>query len=172
MGYPCVLPMDIVEPSRLSDEQLLRQGRDALRLGRWRQACDALSEYCGRSMRLEKPIPSGVLAIYGLAVGHAESVREGLGICFQALVADRRNPDAYLCLARLYILADARRNAIDVLGQGLRVSRNHRALNALRRELGVRQARPIPFLRRGNAVNVRLGRVIRKLKKNAPTVMA
>lgn len=35
---------------------------------------------------------------------------------------------------------------------------------ALRRALGVRQVRAIPFLPRDNAVNVRLGRVLRKLK--------
>jgi hypothetical protein len=39
-----------------------------------------------------------------------------------------------------------------------------RGLIALRRALGVRQVRAIPFLPRDNAVNVRLGRILRKVK--------
>jgi len=159
--------MDVLDAWSLSDEQLLRQGRDALALERYREACDALAEYCGRSMRLDKPIPPSVLAFYGLAVGHAENVRDGLKICFQALSADRRNSNAYLCLARLYVLADSKKNAIDVLGQGIRVCANRRELIALRRALGIRQVRALPFLPRDNAVNVRLGRVLRKLKGKA-----
>jgi CII-binding regulator of phage lambda lysogenization HflD len=116
---------------------------------------------------MDKPIPPSVLAFYGLAVGHAENVRDGLKICFQALSADRRNSNAYLCLARLYVLADSKKNAIDVLGQGIRVCQNRRELIALRRTLGIRQVRAIPFLPRDNAVNVRLGRVLRKLKGKA-----
>lgn len=160
--------MDVLEAWSLSYEQLLRQGRHALSRGRYRDACDSLAEYCGRSIRQERAIPSTVLAFYGLAVGHAENVRDGLKICFQALAADRADPNTYLSLARLYVLADAKKNAIDVLAQGLRVSPNHRGLNALRRGLGQRQGRAIPFLPRENKVNVRLGRVIRKLRKKVP----
>ena len=160
--------MDVLDAWSLSYEQLLRLGQDALRQGRYREACDALAEYCGRSMRQERAIPSNVLAFYGLAVGHAENIRDGLKICFQSLEADRQDPNAYLCLARLYVLADSKKNAIDVLAQGLRVAPNHRGLNALRRGLGQRQGRAIPFLPRDNKVNVRLGRVIRKLKKRDP----
>ena len=156
--------MDVLDAWSLSDEQLLRQGCDALRRERYREACDALGEYCGRSLRMETPIPSTALAFYGLAVGHAENVRDGLEICFQALSADRRNSNAYLCLARLYVLADARKNAIDVLAQALRVCGDQRELIALRRTLGVRQVCAIPFLPRESVVNVRLGRVLRKLK--------
>lgn len=163
--------MDVLDPWSLSDDRLLRQGRDALRRERYREACDALGEYCGRSMRLGKPIPPSALAFYGLAVGHAENVRDGLQICFQALSADRRNSNAYLCLARLYVLADAKKKAIDVLGQGIRVCGNQRELIALRRALGVRQLRAIPFLPRDNAVNVRLGRVLGKLKRKTGPAM-
>jgi hypothetical protein len=159
--------MDVLDAWSLSDDQLLRRGREALRLERYREACDALGEYCGRSIRMSKPIPPSSLAFYGLAVGHAENVRDGLQICFQALSADRRNSNAYLCLARLYVLADAKKNAINVLGQGIRVCGNQRDLIALRRALGIRQVRAIPFLPRDNAVNVRLGRVLRKLKGKA-----
>ena len=110
----------------------------------------------GVNMRIRSPLAA--------KFGHAENVRDGLDICHQALSADRRNPNAYLCLARLYVLADARKNAIDVLAQALRVCGDQRELIALRRTLGVRQVCAIPFLPRESVVNVRLGRVLQKLK--------
>ena len=148
----------------LSEEQLLRLGRDAIWLERYSDACEALSEYCDRLRRYERTIPPAILAYYGLSVGQSRDAQEGLRICSEALSQDRRNPNIYLCLARLYILADARKNALSLIAQGLRVSRGHRGLTALRKEMGVRQSVPIPFLPRRNAVNVRIGKAIRKIK--------
>ena len=157
--------MDKREAGNLSDEQLLRVGRDALWLGRYQDASDALRQYCDRLSHHEKKIPPTVIAYYGLALGHSANVREGLQICLGALSVDRRNPTIYLCLARLYVLAGSKRSAVDVIAQGLRYRANHRGLNALRVDLGVRQSRPIPFLPRENPVNIRLGRVLKKVKR-------
>lgn len=159
--------MDVTEAWSLSDDQLLRICRKELHLERYRQAYDALLEYCGRLMRAGKRIPPYILASYGLAVAHAENVKEGLRICLQALSSDRRNPDAYLCLARVYLLQGSRRNAIDVLSQGARLCGEHRGLSDLRNELGIRQSPPIPFLPRESAINVRLGRALRKNKQKS-----
>jgi hypothetical protein len=158
----------------LSEEQLLRLGRDALWLERYPDAREALSEYCKRLRRYDRPVPPAILAYYGLSVGHSQNIREGLRICLDALNLDRRNPNIYLCLARLYVLAGSKKVALDVIGQGLRVSRGHRGLTALRRSLGIRQSVPIPFLSRRNAVNVKIGKAIHRLKaKNPPqTVFA
>jgi hypothetical protein len=153
----------------LSEEQLLRLGRDALWLERYPDAREALSEYCDRLRRNDRPVPPAILAYYGLSVGHSQNIREGLRICVGALDQDRRNPNIYLCLARLYVLADARKIALDVIARGLRASRGHRGLMTLRQSLGVRQGVPIPFLPRKNAVNIRIGKAIRKFKgKNSP----
>jgi hypothetical protein len=154
---------------KVSDEKLLRRGRDALWLDRYPEAARVLSVYCSRLKQREHPIPATILAYYGLAVGHARNVREGLKLCLEALSADRRNPTIYLCLARLYVLSGARKNAVEILAQGLRVRPNHRGLNTLREELGVRQKRPIPFLPRESAVNVHLGRFLRKVRKKKRT---
>lgn len=156
--------MDVTEAWSLSDDQLLRVCRKELHFERYREAYDALLEYCSRLMRAGKRIPPNILASYGLAVAHAENVKEGLKICLQALSSDRRNPDAYVCLARVYLLQGTKRNAIDVLTQGLRHCGNHRGLSELRSELGIRQPPPIPFLPRDSAINVRLGRALRKRK--------
>ena len=159
--------MDVTEAWSLSDDQLLRVCRKELHLERYRQAYDALLEYCARLMREGRRIPPVILASYGLAVAHAENVKEGLKICLQALSSDRRNPDVYLCLARVYILQGSRRNAIDVLAQGARLCGKHRGLSELRNELGIRQPPPIPFLPRESAINVRLGRALRKHKQKS-----
>jgi len=156
----------------LSEEQLLRLGRDALWLERYRDACQALSEYCERLKRYERPIAPPILAYYGLAVGHSQNVREGLRICLEALSQERRNPNIFLCVARLYILANNRRSALEVISQGLRISKGHRGLTALRQSMGVRQAVPIPFLPRKSAVNIRIGRAIRRIKKKGKTKTA
>jgi len=152
----------------LSEEQLLRVGRDALWLERYSDARQALMEYCDRLRRYERPIPAAILAYYGLAVGHSQNIREGLRICLDALNQDRRNPNIYLCLARLYVLASSRKVALDVILQGLKVSRGHRGLTALRRSLGVRQSVPIPFLPRKSPLNIQLGKALRRLKRKGP----
>ena len=148
----------------LSDEQLLRLGRDALARERYREAADTLQEYCARLARQERAIAPSVLAHLGLAVGQSGDVREGLKICLEALSSDRRDPNICLCVARLYVLSGSKKNAINVIAQGLRARPSHRGLNALRASLGVRQTRAIRFLPRESAVNVRLGRALRKLK--------
>ena len=45
-------------------------------------------------------------------------------------------------------------------------------LTALRQSMGVRQAVPIPFLPRKSAVNIRIGRAIRRIKKKGKTKTA
>jgi hypothetical protein len=159
--------MDITEAWSLSDDQLLRLCRKELHFKRYRQAYDAMLEYCGRQIREGRRIPPGILALYGLAVAHAENVREGLKICLEALSSDRRNPEVYLCLARVYILAGSKRNAIDVIAKGLRHCGKHQGLSELRSELGIRRPPPIPFLPRENTINMRLGRALRKRKQKS-----
>ncbi len=88
--------MDDRELQSLSDEQLLRLGRNALLLERYEEASDALRQYCARFSRSERKIPPTVIAYYGLALGHCGNVREGLQICQGALSVDRRNPNDLL----------------------------------------------------------------------------
>ena len=161
--------MEVTEAWSLSDDQLLRVCRKELHFERYRQAYDALLEYCGRLMRAGKRISPSILSSYGLAVAHAENVREGLKICLQALSSDRHNADAYLCLARVYLLSGSRRSAIDVLAQGARLCEKHRGLSELRSELGIRKRPPIPFLPRESPINVRLGRALRKRSEKSPS---
>lgn len=147
-----------------SDEEVLKRGREALKLERYAQAADFFVEYCDRLRQQGTAVPAGVLASYAVALGHTRRLKEGIEICLKALSADRRNPHIIYCLAQLYVLADSKRKAIEVVERGLRRSPDHRGLLRIRQELGVRRSPPIPFLPRRNLVNVRLGKAIRKRK--------
>ena len=153
--------MDLQE---FSDEEVLERGREALKLERYAQAVEVFVEYCDRLRQQGAAVPPGVLASYAVALGHTRRLKEGIEICLKALSADRRNPHIAYCLAQLYVLADSKRKAIDVVERGLRRSPDHRGLLRIRQQLGVRQSPPIPFLPRRNPVNVKLGRAIRKRK--------
>jgi tetratricopeptide (TPR) repeat protein len=150
--------------AEFSDEELLQKGREAVRLQHYGRAREFLAEYCERFAKRGDGIPPGVLASYALAVGHSRSLKEGLDLCLKALASDRRNPHIYWSLAKLYILADSRKKAVDAVEIGLRLSPENTGLLKIRELLGVRQPPPIKFLPRSSAVNVRLGKAIRKLK--------
>lgn len=149
------------------DEELLLLGRDALKLKRYAQAADYLAEYCERLTKKGTLVPGGVLASYGVSLGHTHRLREGLAVCLNGVASDRRNPHVYWCLAELYVLADFRRKALEAVERGLALSPGHPGLLRLRQELGVRQPTPLPFLSRASALNMRLGRLFHTLKEKA-----
>jgi hypothetical protein len=146
------------------DEELLVLGRDALKLKRYSQAAEYLLEYCDRLTKKGTIVPGGVLASYGVALGHTQRLREGMAVCLNGVASDRRNPHVYWCLAELHVLAGSRKKALEAVDRGLSLSPGHPGLVRLRKELGVRQGTPIPFLSRASGVNVRLGRILHSLR--------
>ncbi len=95
---------------------------------------------------------------YGLAVARGQ-VHEGLELCQRALQQEFFEPENYLNLARLYILAENRRKAIDTLNKGLEIDPEHSGLLMLRLELGKRRSPVLPFLSRHHPLNRLLGRI-------------
>ena len=157
----------MVELDRFDDEELLKRGRDALKLQRFTQAREFLSAYCERQNKRDLSIPTGILASYALALGHTHGLKEGMELCLKAVASDRRNPHIYWSLAQLYMLSGSRKKAIEAIDVGLRVTPDHRGLLKLREDLGVRRPPPIRFLSRDSLVNVKLGRALHKLKTGA-----
>ncbi|MGH9367075.1 MAG: tetratricopeptide repeat protein [Thermoanaerobaculia bacterium] len=154
----------MVELDRFDDEELLKRGRDALKLQRYPQARELLSEYCSRQTKRDLSIPTGILASYALSLGHTHSLKEGLELCLKAVASDRRNPHIYWSLAQLYMLSGSRKKAIEALEIGLRVTPDHRGLLKLRDDMGVRKRPPIGFLSRDSVVNVKLGKALHRMK--------
>jgi len=159
--------VSMVDFDRFEDEELLKRGRDALKLQRYTQAREFLSEYCNRQNKRDMSIPTGILASYALALGHTKGLKEGLELCLKAVASDRRNPHIYWSLSQLYMLSGSRKKAVEALEVGLRVTPDHRGLLKLREDLGVRRPPPIRFLSRDSVVNVKLGKALHKIKSSA-----
>ena len=152
----------MVELDRFDDEELLRRGRELLKLQHYEQARAFLSKYCDRQTQRDLSIQPGILASYALTLGHTNSLKEGIELCLRAAGSDRRNPHICWSLAQLYTLSGSRKKAVEALEVGLRASPDHRGLLKLREDLGARRPPPIRFLSRDNPVNVKLGKVLHK----------
>jgi hypothetical protein len=154
---------------RVAEEELVRKGRQAVKRGRFVEGGELLFEYCDRLERGGRSISPVILANYALCLGQSGRVREGIGMCRQALSRGSRHPEVSLCLARLYLLAGTKRLALEETDRGLRLSPHNEELRRLRGELGFRRPPPIPFLPRESVLNVRLGRL---LHRNRPDTVA
>lgn len=150
-----------------SDEELLEAGREAVKREQWANGARLMSAYLDRfTGRSERP-PAGAVATYALCLGHTRELRRGLELAKRAQASDPRNPNVYWCLVNLHILAGSRRDAIETVERGLRAAPDNFNLLRLRRRLGVRQPTPLPFLARNHKLNVRLGRLMHRLRGNA-----
>jgi hypothetical protein len=147
---------------RLPEEELIRRAREAVKRGLYAQAAELYFDYCERLERQGRSISPVILANYALCVGKTRRPQEGLEICRKAIAPGGRHPEVSLCLAKLHLLAGARRLAVEEIDRGLRVSPQYGPLGRLREELGLRRAPPIRFLSRKSALNVRLGKLLRR----------
>ena len=86
--------------------------------------------------------------------------------------ADPRNAHIYWCLAQLHLLAGSRKDAIETVDRGLRAVPDNFLLLRLRKRLGVRQPPPIPFLDRKHGLNMRLGRIMHRMKGTPASVLS
>jgi predicted Zn-dependent protease len=144
---------------------LARRGRDLVRRRQYSLAHEILAEYCSRQVAHSRPIGATVMAAYGLAVGMTGDLQEGLETCQRALSADRRNAEIWAAVGRLAMHAGIRKKAVDAVARGLALAPRSRDLLELRDALGERHRPAVPFLARDNVVNVRLGRVLHRLRK-------
>lgn len=85
-----------------------------------------------------------------------------VALCMDARKDDPKNSDIYLNLGKIHLLADNRKQAIQVFKVGLRQQRNSR-ISAELSALGMRKPPPLSFLHRTNPVNKYLGLVMTKL---------
>jgi hypothetical protein len=150
--------------SEYSDGELLEAGRESLKLEQWERAKSFLTEYFNRYLSRGKPVPASGLASFAMSLGHTRELGRGLKLCKRALISDSRNPYIFWCMANLHLLARSRKDAIDAVERGLRAVPGNFMLLRLRRRLGVRQSPPLPFLQRNHGLNIKLGRLMHRLK--------
>jgi tetratricopeptide (TPR) repeat protein len=160
--------------AHLSEDELVRAGREALRGLRFSRARDMFEEYLRRLEKEGRGAPAGVLANYALAVGKTGDVKHGIGLCQAALKANRKVAEVYYCLAQLYLMSGSRKQAFETVGQGLACGPAHLGLRETKARMGVRGSPIVPFLHRDNPINVRLGRALRSRrgKKKSPVIAA
>lgn len=160
-----------MEFQEYTDEELLESGREASKREQWSQAREVLGEYVRRSTSRHENVPAAAMATYALALAHTNDMRLALDLCKRAVYADPRNAHIFWCLAQIHLLGKSRKEAIEAVERGLRASPDNFVLLRMRRRLGVRQPPPLPFLDRRHTLNVRLGRIIHRLKGSAAVLL-
>ena len=145
----------------LSEDELVRAGREALRGLRFARARDRLEEYLERLEKEDRAAPAGILANYALAVGKTGKVKEGMALCQTAMKANRRVAEVYYCLAQLQLTAGLRKQAVETVREGLSHGPAHVGLRETEAQMGIRRSPMVPFLHRNNPINVRLGKALR-----------
>lgn len=143
------------------DEEL-NAGVELCRAGQWERGLPVLVRLAEERSRLP-PQACSYLG-YGMAF-HEKRVREGLELARHAAKQEFYQPEVVYNLARTEQLAGHRDEAVKAVAAGLKLDPDHKGLNKLREDLGLRRPPVLSFLSRSNPLNVLLGRLRHALKK-------
>jgi tetratricopeptide (TPR) repeat protein len=142
--------------TQASAQEHFRQGTDDLRA----EALDRALAHFRAAHRLD-PGSARYRSFYGLTLGLCERRWEqALELCRSAARDEFFDPVHYLNLARLHLGFGFKAEAIRLLRRGLMIDPENSGIIETLRALGVRKRPPLTFLRRENAINRWLGKVI------------
>jgi tetratricopeptide (TPR) repeat protein len=100
------------------------------------------------------------LSLYGVCLGLVGRRRhDAVRFCREAVARAGYNPDLLWNLGRALLAANRRGEAYAAFLKGLRLQRDHRGIILDLKRMGIRRKPALPFLPRGNPVNVFLGRI-------------
>jgi len=119
----------------------------------------ALSYFEEASLTKRTPLLNSYLA-YCIAKERGKR-REAIELCIEAINDDPEDPLLYLNLARVYILAGQKKNALKVLRQATKRGGDELVMRLIKK-LGIRKEPVLPFLHRENPVNILLGKLRHK----------
>lgn len=153
-----LVAQDPAELAKYSARELLQRGTAFLNANRIDEATLALYTLCERFTNADETVPPHVLAIYATCLARQGKRKEAVEMCRLAVKRDPRSATCRLHMARIYLLSESRRKAVEELERGLSLSPDHSELLKLQREMGKRQPPVIGFLDRNNPLNVRLGK--------------
>jgi predicted Zn-dependent protease len=109
------------------------------------------------------------ISYVGVALAAAEQKwAEAEKLCHSAMRMNRRQAQLYLNLAEVYVAADRRQDAADILARGLHYAPHDLRLKMALDRLAMRRPPVLPFLPRLHSVNRHLG----KLRHRALQVLA
>ena len=104
-------------------------------------------------------ISAKCVSYYGLCLGLTGGrLDEAILRCREAVNTNGSQPEVYLNLGRVLLLAGRRRDAHQTLQWGLRLAPRHGEILRELRHMGVRKRPVLPFLSRRSPVNIFLGR--------------
>lgn len=133
----------------------LREGVAVMRQGDHARALQ-IFETVYKSEDLPKPVTG--LSYYGLCLASVnQQHRAGIALCEKAIQEKPNDVAHYANLVETYESAGRRKKAIDFLDSTIQQFPRARILQDLKEKLGKRKRPVIPFLARGNIVNVILG---------------
>lgn len=144
----------------------IEEGISLCRRGFWAEGKALLTRAMeGREAGTEFP---GLAYTYlGVALAKLESrKKDGLALCEHGVKIQFYEPENHLNLARVCLLMNNRKGAIEAIARGLKIDPQNSALRQLRQEIGVRRRPVIPFLSRDNPVNRVLGRIRHDLSQS------
>ncbi len=146
------------ERERISADELFSNG---LRLLDEANILGALACFEKAHIHEKSPIIQSYLA-YCIAMERGQ-ISDALDLCRAAIEAEPHNPEHYLNLARVYLKAKRKDEAIAALRKGLSFGDN-REIRVLLERLGLRKKPVFSFLPRNSFLNKYLGLILRQLR--------
>jgi len=142
--------------------QMLNAGIAATDRGEYENALRVLSVVYTK-VPAEK-MPDG-WSSYGLCLARVEGKRKlGAEMCEKAIKLQSYEGRHRANLVRIYVTANNRKKAVDVLDDSLSKLRNDPALIRVRKEIGYRRSPQLPLISRTNPVNKIYSRTMPRLK--------
>lgn len=142
-------------------EDSFEKGHRALEENDWRTATAFFEAALTLEKKLTPKAPQArYRSYYGLCIGLAKKRHEdAIKLCRLAIQLEQYNPDLHWNLGRVLYDAGRRREAFRVFVRGVKQQPGHRGLVGEIKRMGLRKKAVLPFLTRGNPLNVTLGRM-------------
>lgn len=138
---------------------LAEEGVALCRRSEWDKGIQLLGKAVG-AKGMGEDLPGVAYSYLGVGVARLQKqLREGLKLCEHAVRIQFYEPDNHMNLAKVLLLTNNRRGAVESIARGLKLDPQHAGLRGLRQEIGVRKRPVLKFLGRNNPINRLLGRI-------------
>lgn len=142
----------------LDGEELFRRGTEALDAKDYATAKRLLQE------ALDRERSASHLSQYALALAmHTRQIGLSITLCQEAVKKEPKNPEHFLRLGTVYLVAERKKEAIRIFRLGLRVGKHPTIVKWLQL-LGDRRDPVFPFLSRTNPLNKYFGKLRNQIK--------
>jgi len=143
--------------------QAAKRGVEACKRGQWKEGLAVLGKIA-EADRQGAELNGQFYSYLGYGIARYERrVKEGLALCQHSIKVQFYEPENYVNLARVHLLARNRRKAVEALTRALKLNASHPGARALAQEIGWRRPAVIPFLSRNNFLNQLLGKMRHQL---------